>query len=130
MSIKQKIKALLKARKLTGVIEEEIAMKASNNRVDKIELLSIDESKRLLELLNSLAPECIIDGLYSICFELKIIQSKVQNIINDGLIIGFYETVFNMKFNYERIIQMDYLSLSVMAGDLGKMLIEKKAKLN
>ena len=135
MTTLTQLQVLFNERKLPISVQNEWSLKFSNQRVSRIEKLKDFEQQQLLEFLQSVSLENIINGIYKVCESLGVISTINQSADNDRLIINFCLKALASD-NYPELKEksslkeIKYITLYVVASDLGEFFIKKSSQLN
>lgn len=122
----KRIRAILKERDIE-ITEPDFVMSVSQGRANMIKLLSVDELNKLINNLTECGFHFLLNGIYTVAFELGVIKNKNPNFYNDELIREYMKSEINFDIP---IRQQSYKQLYFIAEKLGEMFISKSSALN
>jgi hypothetical protein len=125
MSLIKQINSILKERKIEQTASG-FALTISEGRTKRIEKLTNDELKKLLETLTYFEPLEMVKNIYIISFEIGIIPTNTPTPTNDLLIIEYCK---HLKKIVSPLSNNSYFNLFEMADFLGKAFLNKYPKL-
>lgn len=134
MNKHNQIKSILQHREIT-LTENDFALRVSNNRVAVVSQLNNQEADKLLQILKEFTPEKLIEGIYLLSFDLGHIFSIEICFTNDTLVLSWGKQVFDEATvkginKAQRLTDLSYTSLYIMAETLGKLFLHRSALVN
>ena len=134
MSKRTEIKALLKRRGISEAAPE-FAKHVSGGRVSRVTALNDQEADKLLSILREFTPACMVEGIYTICHEMGAIKSKELCEANEfDMRLFCLSEVHAIGVHVwpegKRLMELEYMSLYILASELGEAFIARSAALN